>query len=125
MRADPENRLSDSDITRRLSDMTGDWSLDGKTIVRIYKTANWKASLMLVNAIGFVCEAAWHHPDITLSWGEVRVSLWTHTAGGVTERDLEMAARIEALAAWAPQGDALTGIPAASPHAIFPPATPG
>jgi 4a-hydroxytetrahydrobiopterin dehydratase len=58
---------------------------------------------MLVNAIGFVAEAADHHPDLAVSWGKVQVKLWTHSAGGVTASDMELARVIEQTALWRPQ----------------------
>jgi 4a-hydroxytetrahydrobiopterin dehydratase len=65
---------------------------------------------MLVNAIGYLCEAADHHPDLLVSWGKVTVRLNTHTAGGVTDKDFEIARKIEEVALWRPpQGGALTG----------------
>lgn len=125
MQPDPDAPLENNEILRRLAAIPGGWTLESDAIVRVYPTAGWKASLMLGNAIGFLCETAWHHPDMTLSWGRVRVSLSTHSAGGVTARDLELAERIEALVTWTPAGGALEGIPPGSSHAILeePPAT--
>lgn len=112
--------LPDTEIIRRLAEMPGGWALSDGALVRAYNTTGWKASLMLVNAIAFLCETAWHHADIGLSWGEVRVNLSTHSAGGVTERDLELAEKIEALATWSPAStEALEGIPAGSGYAIL------
>ena len=61
--------------------------------MRFYETDGWPTTLMAVNAIGFLCEAADHHPDLTVSWGKLTVRLNTHTAGGVTDKDLELARR--------------------------------
>ncbi len=58
---------------------------------------------MLVNAIGFFAEAADHHPDLAVSWGKVQVKLWTHSAGGVTASDVELAKLIEQTALWRPR----------------------
>ena len=64
---------------------------------------------MLVNAIGFICEAADHHADLAVSWGKVWVKLQTHSSGGVTEKDFELARKIEDEVLWRPKGGALQG----------------
>ena len=61
--------------------------------------------MILVATIGHLAEAAWHHPEVTASYGAVEVRLWSHDAGGVTDRDLALAERIEEVIAWRP-GDA-------------------
>jgi 4a-hydroxytetrahydrobiopterin dehydratase len=67
---------------------------------------------MLVNAIGYMAEAAYHHPDLTVTYARVTVKLSTHSAGGITDKDFELARRIEDLALWRPvQGGALEGTP--------------
>lgn len=111
--------LPDDVIISRLAAMAGGWTLQDGAICRAYVTPGWKASLMLVNAIGFICEAAWHHPEITLTWGRVQVRLWTHSSGGVTSRDLALAHEIESLATWKPVNSPLEGIPGGSGHAIL------
>ena len=68
-------------------------------------------ALLAANAVGHVCEAAWHHPDIAISWGKVDVALWSHDAGGVTERDFALAQKIEELLTWKPSGGPLEGTP--------------
>ena len=65
---------------------------------------------MLVNAIGFIAEAADHHPDLEVSWPKVVVRLSTHSAGGITDKDVALAREIEQLALWRPgASDALRG----------------
>jgi 4a-hydroxytetrahydrobiopterin dehydratase len=68
---------------------------------------------MVVNAVGHLAEAAWHHPDITLSYAWLEVRLTTHTAKGITEKDLALAKKIEEVVAWQPglEGGALEGTP--------------
>lgn len=75
------------------------WTLEDGQIVRTFETGNWQRTLLLANAIGYAAEAAWHHPELLLSYPRLRVMLSTHDAGGITDRDLELAERIEALAA--------------------------
>jgi len=98
----PSTKLSPSEITDRLKDLPG-WRLDNGAIVRDYQTDGWPTTLMLVNAIGFFAEAADHHPDLAVSWGKVQVKLWTHSAGGVTASDMELAQLIEQTALWRPR----------------------
>lgn len=80
------------------------WRADGAWLVRQYDTDGWPSTMLVVGAIAFVAEAANHHPDLTVSWPRVTVRLQTHSAGGITDKDLELAARIEAaIMAW-PRG---------------------
>jgi 4a-hydroxytetrahydrobiopterin dehydratase len=68
---------------------------------------------MVVNAVGHLAEAAWHHPDICASWGGVTVTLTTHSAGGITDKDFTLAAQIERFIQWQPgkEQGALEGTP--------------
>jgi 4a-hydroxytetrahydrobiopterin dehydratase len=101
--------LSKAEISERLKALPG-WSFDGAAITREYQTDGWPTTLMLVNAIGFFAEAADHHPDLMVSWGKVQVKLWTHSAGGVTASDMELARMIEQTALWRPpRGGVLRG----------------
>lgn len=101
--------LSAAALADRLQTLPG-WRAEGGGIVREYQTDGWPTTLMLVNAIGFFAEAADHHPDLAVSWGKVVVTLWTHSAGGVTESDVELARLIEQTALWRPPaGSALRG----------------
>src|SRR5256886_12024627 len=96
--------LSSSEIQQRLQALPN-WRLEEGAIVREYQTDGWPTTLMLVNAIGFVAEAADHHPDLAVSWGKVGVKRWTHSAGGVTASDMELAQGIEQAALWRPSGN--------------------
>ena len=60
------------------------WYLEDGWLRRKYNTDGWPTTLMLTNAIGYLCEAAWHHADLAVTWGKVWVKLKTHSAGGVT-----------------------------------------
>src|SRR2546429_7602409 len=66
---------------------------------------------MLVNAIGYVAEAAYHHPDLSVTWGRVIVKLQNHAAGGITDKDFELARKIDETVLWRPKGGALEGTP--------------
>ncbi|HET8712782.1 MAG TPA: 4a-hydroxytetrahydrobiopterin dehydratase [Gemmatimonadales bacterium] len=102
-------KLSAAEISEQLEDLPN-WRLEHGAIVRDYETDGWPTTLMLVNAIGYFAEAADHHPDLVVSWGKVQVRLWTHSAGGVTASDVELARLIEQTAQWRPRaGSALRG----------------
>ena len=89
------------------------WKLEDRWIRRTYKTSGWKGTLMVINTVGHLAEAAWHHPDITASYAWVEVRLMTHTAKGITAKDLELAKKIEEVVYWQPgtEGKGLEGTP--------------
>jgi len=66
-------------------------------LVRTFKFPDFKSALALVNHVGEVAEQQGHHPDILLAWGKVEITLWTHSAGGLTESDFILAAKIDQL----------------------------
>jgi len=109
-----ERTYSENEVAGRLAAELPQWSLDGGAIRRRFRTNGWKSSLMVVNAIGHLAEAAWHHPDISVSYGSVTVDLSTHSAGGITDKDFELARKIEQFVDWRPaqEGGALEGTPA-------------
>jgi 4a-hydroxytetrahydrobiopterin dehydratase len=89
-----------------------DWHLEDGWLRRKYTTDGWPTTLMLVNAIGFLCEAAWHHADLAVTWGKVWVKLKTHSAGGITDKDFALAKQIDATVLWRPPaGGPLEGTP--------------
>ena len=91
--------------------LTG-WYLEDGWLRRKISTDGWPTTLMLVNAIGYLAEAAWHHPDLAVTWGKVWVKLKTHSAGGITDKDFALAKKIEEVALWRPeQGGPLEGTP--------------
>jgi 4a-hydroxytetrahydrobiopterin dehydratase len=103
---------SEAEIEERLEQDLPKWRLEDGEIVRTYETGNWRLTLMLANTIGFVAEAAYHHPELTLGYAELTVRLTSHDAGGITDRDFALAKRIEILATWQPSDDeALPGNP--------------
>ena len=104
--------IPDEKVAERLKAELPNWYLEGKWIRRKFNTDGWPTTLMLVNAIGFLCEAGWHHPDLEVTWGKIWVKLRTHASNGITERDFDMARRIEEVASWKPApGSALEGTP--------------
>jgi 4a-hydroxytetrahydrobiopterin dehydratase len=88
------------------------WYLEDGWLRRKYNTDGWPTTLMLTNAIGFLCEAAWHHADLAITWGKLWVKLKTHSAGGITDKDFALAQRIEQTVLWRPEpGGPLEGSP--------------
>jgi 4a-hydroxytetrahydrobiopterin dehydratase len=108
--AQKETTYDESQIAERLRELPG-WYFEDGWIRRVYKTDGWPTTLMLVNAIGYVAEAAYHHPDLTVTWAKVWVKLMTHSAGGITDKDFDLARRIEEVALWRPHDGALEGTP--------------
>ena len=102
------NVFTEAQIATRLPQELPRWSFANGHIERVFKTAGWKATLMVVNAVGHLAEAAWHHPDLAVSYASVTVRLTTHDAGGITDRDFELARQIEAMVMWQPKPPAGT-----------------
>ncbi len=73
------------------------WQRDGDELVKRVKRRGFSGALDYVNQVGALAEAADHHPDIDIRWGTVTLRLSTHSAGGLTERDLALAAALDAL----------------------------
>jgi len=101
----------EDEIRGKLAELPG-WYYEEGWIRRQYKTDGWPTTLMLVNQIGYLAEAAYHHPDLSVTWGKVTVKLKTHSENGITARDLELASKIEQTVLWRPPSDsALEGTP--------------
>lgn len=110
----PEETYSEEEIKARLEAELPHWYYEDGWIRRKYKTAGWKGTLMVVNAVGHLAEAAFHHPDLTVSYAFVIVKLMNHAAKGVTNKDFELAKKIEEVILWQPgkeEGSALEGTP--------------
>lgn len=98
-------------IAEKLKALPG-WYYEDKWIRRVYKTDGWHTTMMLVTTIGYLAEAAYHHPDLAVTWGRVTVKLATHSAGGITDKDFALARKIEENVLWRPEaGGALEGTP--------------
>lgn len=108
-----ENTYSDQEVEQRLKDELPHWYLEKGWIRRKYKTSGWKGTLMVVNTIGHLAEAAFHHPDLTVSYAFVIVKLMNHAAKGITNKDFELANKIEEIVMWQPgkEGGVLEGTP--------------
>ena len=109
--ATKETVYDETQIAEKLKALPG-WYYEDKWIRRVYKTDGWPTTLMLVNAVGYFAQAADHHPDLSVTWGKITVKLATHSAGGITDKDLELARKFDEAALWRPSGGGLgTGTP--------------
>src|SRR5947199_7168624 len=79
-----------------------EWYLEDGWLRRKYTTDGWPTTLMLVNLVGYLAEAAYHHPDLNVTYAKVWVKLKTHSAGGITDKDFALAKQIDAAALWRP-----------------------
>lgn len=92
----PPRALTDDEISERLTDSA--WRREGEGIARDWKLEDFAAALAFVNSVGEAAEAANHHPDVLLhDYNRVRVGVTTHSAGGLTAADFELAAAIDGL----------------------------
>jgi 4a-hydroxytetrahydrobiopterin dehydratase len=90
-------RLNDEEIEQRLAELDG-WQRDGDAIRRTFKLDDFKGSVDFVNRLTPEAEGMNHHPDLAISWNEVTVTITTHSEGGLTANDFELARRIGTLA---------------------------
>ena len=93
---------SEAEVEARLTEQLPNWTLQEGWLRRKYKTSGWKGTLMVVNTIGHLAEAAWHHPDLTVSYAFVNVKLMNHAAKGITNKDFALARKIEDVVMWQP-----------------------
>ena len=90
-------RLNEEEIGQRLEQLQG-WERDGDAIRKTYEGENFMSSVDLVNRLAPAAEEMNHHPDLEISWNKVTVELSTHSEGGLTENDFELAGRIDGVA---------------------------
>ena len=111
--SDKPKVYDDAEVAIRIDkDGLIEWRLEDGWLRRKFNTDGWPTTLMLVNAIGYLCEAAYHHADLSVTWGKVWVKLKTHSAGGITDKDFALARKIEDVVLWRPEpGSPLEGTP--------------
>jgi 4a-hydroxytetrahydrobiopterin dehydratase len=90
--------LERDEIDRRIRELEG-WDLEGNAIVKQFKRGDFSGSVELVKRIEPVANEMNHHPDLSISWETVTVMVTTHSEGGLTASDFELAERVDALAA--------------------------
>lgn len=89
-------KLSETQIEALLKEVP-QWQRSGDSIVRTFALPSFTAALVFVGAVGHLAEAADHHPDILVQWKKVTLTLSTHSAGGLTEKDFALAKQLDAL----------------------------
>jgi 4a-hydroxytetrahydrobiopterin dehydratase len=90
------DKLTDTQIKKQLGKAQG-WARQGDEISKTYSLTSFPAALAFVSTVGHLAEAADHHPDIFVQYKKVTLTLSTHSAGGLTEKDFALAAQIDAL----------------------------
>jgi 4a-hydroxytetrahydrobiopterin dehydratase len=88
--------LSEEAIAQELTGVPS-WSRDGNTITTSVQLKDFRAAMLFASAVGHLAEEANHHPDMTIQWNRVTLTLSTHSAGGLTAADFALARRIAAL----------------------------
>lgn len=90
----PATKLTEAQVTAQLAN---GWERKGDSIHKTYALDSFPAALMFVSTVGHLAEAADHHPDILVQYKKVTLTLSTHSAGGLTQNDFDLAAKIDAL----------------------------
>lgn len=88
--------LSDAEVESRLGELSG-WRRDGEAISRVFERGDFVGSVRFVDAIVGPAEEMGHHPDLEISWDKVTVRISTHSEGGLTAADFELAGKLEQL----------------------------
>ena len=97
---------SQADVEAQLQKQLPTWTILDGCLHRVYETAGWKGTLLVVNTIGHLAEAAWHHPELVVSYATVDVKIVNHEAKGITNKDFALARKIEDVVMWQPGTEA-------------------
>lgn len=88
--------LGEPEVSELLARLGGGWqAVDGHHLEKEYRFKDFRTALAFTNRVGELAEAQGHHPDICLSWGKVRLTIWTHKINGLTESDFIFAAKTD------------------------------
>ena len=90
--------LAEKELKEQLALLQG-WSREGNAIRKTVKLGDFVHAMGFVNSVALIAERANHHPDINIRWNKISLSLSTHSEGGITEKDIALAKKIESLAA--------------------------
>lgn len=90
-------KLTETEIAERLSRLQEGWEVQEDFINKEYEFDNFADALAFVNRVGAIAEEADHHPDIFFGWGYAEIAITTHDAGGLTQKDFDLAAKIDKL----------------------------
>lgn len=103
--------LNEAELQAALAELPG-WEIREGWLRRTYKTPGWPHTLLLAQTIGYLAEAAWHHPDLSLGYAQVTVKLQTHRVHGITAMDVALAKKIHEVVLWKPDaGSPLDSFP--------------
>ena len=106
-----DHLLTQEELETALQQLPG-WEIRDGWLRRKYVTPGFPHTLLLANAIGYLAEAAWHHPDLSIGYAQVIVQLQTHRVRGITRSDVELARKIHEVVTWQPaEEEALQGFP--------------
>ena len=86
--------LGDGEVTTELTRTPG-WKRSGPAIERTYRFEDFKEAMIFVNRVAWLAERAGHHPDVAIHYNEVTLSVWTHSDGGLTQKDFALARSID------------------------------
>ena len=89
-------KLDDNQIAAALA-LDPQWQRQGDTIARTFQFKDFPAAVKFVDAVAVAAEQAWHHPDIDIRWNKVTLTLTTHDAGGLTQKDFDLARQFDRL----------------------------
>ena len=104
--------FTEDEVQALLEKELPEWELRDGWIRRKYKTPGFAHTLMLVNTVGYLAEAANHHPDLEVGYAQLIVKLQTHSERAITSKDTELALKIESTVLWQPAEDStLDGFP--------------
>lgn len=92
--APPVQKMAEAKIPQALVSVPN-WKLSGATIVRTFQFNDFPAAIKFVDTVAVLAEQAWHHPDIDIRWNKVTLTLSTHDAGGLTEKDFALARQFD------------------------------
>lgn len=108
----PEDHvLTDEELQQALVALP-EWELRDGWLRRTFTTPGWPHTMLLASTIGYLAEAAWHHPDMSLGYAKVTVKLQTHRVRAVTYSDVELAKKIDEVVLWQPaEASPLDGFP--------------
>jgi len=106
-----DHTLTPDELQAALADLPG-WEVRDGWLRRTFNTPGFPHTMLLAQTIGYLAEAAWHHPDLKIGYAFVTVLLQTHRVKGITWSDIELARQISSVALWKPaEGAALSGFP--------------
>jgi 4a-hydroxytetrahydrobiopterin dehydratase len=88
--------LTEDEIAGRLAGVPG-WTRQGSNITTTITRSDFREAMLLTGAVAYLADQADHHPDFLIQWNKVTLTLSTHSAGGLTTADFDLAAKINAL----------------------------